>query len=194
MFATAFLVYFTVLNSSFENCSTFCMISWYSLRFCFLMILLFLSHAWIYFVQSLIIWQLFLIHHMLLMIFVHFFVHSTLIISYDLAQKVKILMIFFNAFSSCLVYSFMHERLISWFNSNFNICFLKILMNFSSFIVFQLQRDFRADSLQTLRFIIVFINKWFEKFFISSSISHYINWFIMSSVMKIKFIVIWDLW
>ncbi len=67
-------------------------------------------------------------------------------------------------------------------------------MNFSSFIVFQLQRDFRADFLQTLRFVIVCIDKWFEKFFIFLSILHYINRFIISSVVKIKFIVIWDSW
>ncbi len=79
----AFLAHFAVLNSSFKNYSTFCMIFQYSLCFCFLMILLFLSHAWMYSAQSLTIQQLFLIHHMLLMIFVHFFVHSALIISYD---------------------------------------------------------------------------------------------------------------
>ncbi len=94
------------------------------------------------------------------MIFIHFFVHSALIISCDLAQRVKISMIFFNAFSNCLVYSFMHQCLISWFNNDFDICSFRILMNFSSFIIFQLQRDFRADSLQTLKFIIVYINKW----------------------------------
>ncbi len=129
---------------------------------------------------------------MLLMIFIHFFVHSALIISYDLAQRMKILIIFFNAFNSYLVYSFMHQRFISWFNNDFNICSFKILMNFFSFIVFQLQRDFRADFLQTLKFIIVYINKWFEKFFISSLILHHINQFIMSSVVKIKSIVVWD--
>ncbi len=175
MFATAFLAHFAVLNSFLKNYSTFCMIFWYSLRFCFLMILLFLSHAWIYFVQSLMIQQLLLIHCMLLMIFVHFFVHSALIILYDFAQKVKILMIFFNAFSSCLMYSFMHQRLISWFNNDFNIYSFKVLKNFFSFIVFQLQRDFYADSLQTLKSIIVCINRWSEKFFISSLISHHIN-------------------
>ncbi len=67
-------------------------------------------------------------------------------------------------------------------------------MNFSSFIVFQLQRDFRANFSQTLRFIIVYINKWSEKFFISLLILHHINWFIMSFVVKIKFIIIWDSW
>ncbi len=67
-------------------------------------------------------------------------------------------------------------------------------MNFSLFIVFQLQHDFRADFLQTLKFIIVCINKWFEKFFIFLLILHCINWFIMSSVVKIKFIVIWNFW
>ncbi len=83
--AIAFLAHFAVLNSLLENCSTFCIIFWYSLCFYFLMILLFLSHAWMYFVQSLMIEQLLLIYHMLLMIFVHFFVHSALIISCDLA-------------------------------------------------------------------------------------------------------------
>ena len=170
--ATAFLTHFAVLNSFLENCSTFCMIFWYSLRFYFLMILFFLSHAWMYSVQSLMIQQLLLIHCMLLMIFVHFFIHSALIISCDLAQKVKISMIFFNASSSCLMYSSMHQHLISWFNNDFNICSFKVLMNFSSFIVFQLQHDFCADSLQTLKSIIVCINKWFEKFFISSLILH----------------------
>ncbi len=164
------------------------------MRFCLLMILLFLSHAWMYSVQSLMIRQLLLIRCTLLMIFVHFFVHSALIISCDLAQKVKISMIFFSAFSSCLVYSFMHQHFVSWFDSNFNICSLKVLMNFSSFIVFQLQRDFRADSLQTLKSIIVYIDRWSEKFFISSLISHRINRFIMSSVVKIRFIVVWDFW
>ncbi len=158
------------------------------------MILLFLSHAWIYFVQSLTIQQLFFIHCMFLMIFVHFFVHSALIISCDFAQRMKILMIFFNAFSNCLMYSFMHWCFISWFNNNFNIYSFKVLMNFFSFIVFQLQHNFHADSLQTLKSIIVCINRWFEKFFIFLLILHYINWFIMSSVMKIKFIVIWDSW
>ena len=138
MSAIAFLVHFTVLNSSLENCSTFCIIFQYSLHFCFLMILLFLSHAWMYFVQSSMIQQLLLIYCMLLMIFVHFFVHSALIISCDLAQKVKISMIFFSAFSSCLVYSSMHQHFISWFNSDFNICSFKVLMNFFSFIIFQL--------------------------------------------------------
>jgi hypothetical protein len=136
MFATAFLTHFAVLNSSFENCSTFCMIFQYSLHFCFLMILLFLSHAWMYSVQSSIIQQLLFIHCMLLMIFIHFFVHSALIISCDLAQRMKISMIFFSAFSNYLVYLFMHQRFISWFNSNFNICSFRILMNFSSFIIF----------------------------------------------------------
>jgi len=172
---TAFLVHFAVLNSSFKNCLTFCMIFQYSLRFYFLMILLFLSHAQMYSVQSLMIQQLLLIHCMILMIFIHFFVHSALIISCYLAQKVKILMIFFNAFSSCLVYSFIHRCFISWFNSDFNICSLRILMNFFSFIVFQLQHNFHADSLQILKFIIICINKWFEKFFISSLILHCIN-------------------
>ncbi len=79
---------------------------------------------------------------------------------------------------------------ILWFNNNFNICSFRILMNFSSFIVFQLQRDFRADFLQTLKSIIVCINRWSEKFFISSLISHCINQFIMSSVVKIRSIVI----
>ncbi len=193
VFAIAFLTHFADLNNFLENCSTFCIIFQYSLHFYFLMILLFLSHAWMYSVQSLMIQQLLFIHCMLLMIFVHFFVHSTLIISYDLAQKVKILMIFFNAFSNCLVYSFMHQHFISWFNNNFNICSFRILMNFSSFIVFQLQRDFRADSLQTLKSIIVYINRWSEKFFIFLLISHRINWFIMSFIMKIKFIIIWNL-
>ena len=190
VFATVFLAHFAVLNSFLKNCSTFCMIFWYSLRFYFLMILLFLSHAWMYFVQSLMIQQFLLIHCILLMIFIYFFVHSALIISCDLAQRVKILMIFFNAFSSCLMYSFMHQRFISWFNNDFDICSFRVLINFSSFIIFQLQRDFHADSLQTLKFIIVCIDKWFEKFFISSLISHHINWFIISSVVKIKFIVI----
>jgi len=126
--ATAFLAHFAVLNSFLKNCSTFCMISQYSLRFCFLMILLFLSHAWMYSVQSSMIQQLLLIHCMLLMIFVHFFIHSALIISCDLAQKVKISMIFFSAFSNCLMYSFMHQRFISWFDSDFNICSLRILI------------------------------------------------------------------
>jgi len=192
VFTIAFLAHFAVLNSLLKNCLMFCMISWYSLHFCSLMILLFLSHAWMYSVQSSMIQQLLFIHFMLLMIFVHFFVHSALIISCDLAQRVKISMIFFNAFSSYLVYLFMHQRFVSWFNSDFNICFFKVLMNFSSFIVFQLQRDFCADSLQTLKSIIVCINKWSEKFFIFSSILHHINWFIISSVVKIKFIVIWD--
>ncbi len=156
---TAFLAYFAVLNSSLKNCLMFCIISQYSLHFCFLMILLFLSHAWMYFVQSLMIQQLLFIHCMLLMIFVHFFVHSALIISCDLAQRIKISMIFFNACSSCLVYSFMHWCFISWFNNDFNICSFGILINFSSFIVFQLQRDFRADFLQTLKSIIVYIDK-----------------------------------
>ncbi len=143
-----------------------------------------------YFVQLLMIQQLLLIHCMLLMIFIHFFVHSALIISCDLAQRMKISMIFFNAFSSYLMYLFMHQCFISWFNNDFNICSFKILMNFFSFIVFQLQRDFHADSLQTLKSIIVCINKWSEKFFISSLISHCINRFIMSSVVKIKSIVV----
>ena len=186
MSATTFLAHFAVLNSSLENCSTFCMISWYSLHFCFLMILLFLSHAWMYFVQSLMIQQLLLIHCILLMIFIHFFVHSASIISCDLAQKVKISMIFFNASNNCLMYSFMYQCLILWFNSDFNICSFGILMNFSSFIIFQLWRDFRADFSQTLRFIIVCINKWSEKFFISLLISHHINQFIMLFIMKIK--------
>ncbi len=138
VFTIAFLVHFTVLNSSFKNCSTFCIISWYSLHFCFLMILLFLSHAWMYSVQSSMIQQLLLIHCMLLTIFVHFFVHFALIISCDLAQRVKILMIFFNAFSSCLMYLFIHQRFISWFNNDFDIYSFKILMNFSLFIIFQL--------------------------------------------------------
>ncbi len=194
VFAIAFLAHFAVLNNSLENCSMFCMIFQYSLRCCFLMILLFLSHAWMYSVQSSMIQQFLLIHCTLLTIFIHFFIHSALIILCDFAQRVKISMIFFNAFSNCLMYSFIHQHFISWFNSDFNICFLKILMNFSSFIVFQLQRDFRADFLQTLKFIIVCINRWSEKFFISSSTSHHINWFIMSFVMKIKFIVIWDSW
>ncbi len=67
-------------------------------------------------------------------------------------------------------------------------------MNFSSFIVFQLQRDFHADFLQTLKFIIVCINKWSEKFFISSLILHHINQFIMLFIVKIKFIIIRDSW
>jgi len=190
VFAIVFLAHFAVLNSSLKNCLTFCMISWYSLRFCFLMILLFLSHAWMYSVQSSMIQQLLFIYCTLLMIFVHFFVYFALIISCDLAQKVKISMIFFSAFSSCLVYSSMHWHFISWFNNDFNICSLRILMNFSSLIIFQLQRDFRADSLQTLKSIIVCIDRWFEKFFISSSILHCINQFIMSSVVKIKSIII----
>ncbi len=194
MSATAFLAHFAVLNSLLKNCLTFCMIFQYSLRFCFLMILLFLSYAWMYFVQSLIIWQLFLIHCMLLMIFIHFFVHSALIISCDLAQRVEILMIFFSTFSSCLVYSFMRWCLISWFNSDFNIYSFKILINFSSFIVFQLWCDFCVDFLQTLKSILVCIYRWSEKFFISSLILHRINWFIMSSVVKIRSIIIWDLW
>ncbi len=113
VFAIAFLTYFAVLNSLLKNCSTFCMIFWYSLHFCFLMILLFLSHAWMYSVQSSMIQQLLLIHCMLLMIFVHFFVYFALIISCDFTQKMKISMIFFSAFSNCLVYSFMHQHFIS---------------------------------------------------------------------------------
>ncbi len=138
--------------------------------------------------------QLFLIHHTFLIIFIHFFIHSALIISCDLAQKMKISMIFFNAFSNYLMYSFIHQCFISWFNSDFDICFFRILMNFFSFIIFQLQRNFHADSLQTLKFIIVCIDKWSEKFSISLLISHHINRFIMSSVVKIKFIVVWDSW
>ncbi len=159
VFVIAFFAHFVVLNSSLENYLMFYIIFWYSLRFYFLMILLFLSYAWIYFVQSSMIQQLFFIRCMLLTIFIHFFVHSALIILYDFAQKVEILMIFFNAFSSCLVYSFMRWHFISWFNNDFDICSFRILMNFSSFIVFQLQRDFHIDSLQTLKFIIVYINK-----------------------------------
>jgi len=154
--AIAFLAHFAVLNSSLENCSTFCIIFQYSLRFCFLMILFFLSHAWMYFVQSLMIQQLLFICHMLLMIFIHFFIHFALIISCDFAQRVKISIIFFSAFSNYLVYSFMHQHFVSWFDSDFNICFLRILMNFSLFIIFQLQRNFRADSLKS---IIVCINR-----------------------------------
>ncbi len=181
--ATAFLAHFAIWNSSLENCLTFCMISRYSLRFCFLIILLFLSHAWMYFVQSSTIRQLLLIRHTLLTIFIHFFVHSALIISCDLAQRVKILTIFFSAFSSCFVYSFMRWRFVFWFDSDFDICSLKVLMNFSSFIVFQLRRDLRADSSQALRSITVCIDRWSEKFFISSLISHRINLFVMFSVV-----------
>ncbi len=82
---TAFLTHFTIWNSSLKNYLTFCMIFWYSLRFCFLIILLFLSHAWIYSTQSSMIQQSFFIRCMLLMISVHFFIHSALIISCDLA-------------------------------------------------------------------------------------------------------------
>ncbi len=178
------------ISCSFRSFEQFSWELFNVLHFYFLMILLFLSHAWMYFVQSLMIWQLLFIHCMLLMIFVHFFIHFALIISCDLTQKVKILIIFFSAFSSYLMYSFMHRHLISWFNNDFNICSFRILMNFSSFIIFQLQRDFYADSLQTLRFIIVCINRWSEKFFISLLILHCINQFIMLSVVKIKFIVI----
>ncbi len=143
----AFLAHFMIWNSSLENCSTFCMISWYSLCFCFLIILLFLSHAWMYFTQSSTIQQFLLIHCMLLMISVHFFVHSALIILCDLTQRVKILMIFLNAFNNYFVYSFMRWCFIFWFDSDSDICSLRVLMNFSSFIVFQLQRNLRADSL-----------------------------------------------
>ncbi len=170
------------------------MIFQYSLRFCFLMILLFLLHAQMYFIQFLTIWQFLFIHHMLLTIFIHFLIHFALIISCDLAQRVKVSMIFSSAFSSCFVYSLMHWHLTFWFDSDFNICFLRVLMNFSLFIVFQLQRDLRADSLQTLRSIIVYIDKWFKKFFIFLLISHFINLFVMSSVVKIKSIVVWDSW
>ncbi len=159
MFIIAFLAHFAVLNSSLKNYLMFCMISWYLLCFCFLMILLFLSYAWMYFVQSSMIQQLLFIHCILLMIFVHFFVHFALIILCDLIQKVKILMIFFNAFSNYLMYSSMHWCFISWFNNDFNICSFRILMNFSLFIIFQLQRNFHADFLQTLKSIIVCINK-----------------------------------
>ncbi len=192
--AIAFLAHFVVLNSFLENCSTFCMIFQYSLRFCFLMILLFLSHAWMYSVQLLMIQQLLLIYHMLLMIFIHFFVHFALIISCDFAQRVKISIIFFNAFSSCLVYSSMHQHFVSWFDSDFHICSLKILMNFFSFIVFQLRRDFRADFSQTLKSIIVCINRWSKKFFISSLILHCISRFIMSSVVVVRLLASfsWD--
>ncbi len=158
------------------------------------MILLFLSHAQMYSVQSLMIQQLLFIYCMLLMIFIHFFIHSALIILCNLAQKVKILMIFFSAFNSYLMYSFIYQHFILWFNNDFDIYSFKILMNFSSFIIFQLQRDFYTDSLQTLKFIIICIDRWFEKFFISSLILHCINWFIILSVMKIKFIIIWDSW
>ncbi len=78
VFAIAFLAHFAVLNSLLENCLMFCIISQYSLRFYFLMILLFLLHAWMYSAQLLMIQQLLLICYMLLMIFVHFFVHSAL--------------------------------------------------------------------------------------------------------------------
>ncbi len=164
------------------------------MHFCFLIILLFLSHAWMYSIQSSMIQQFFLIHCIFLTIFVHFFVHFALIITCDLAQRVKILMIFLNAFSNYFMYSFMHWHLIFWFNNDFDICSFKVLMNFSSFIVFQLQHDLCTDFLQTLKFITVCINKWSEKFFISSLISHYINLFMMLSVVKIKFIVIWNSW
>ncbi len=190
VFTIAFLAHFAIQNSFLENCLTFCMIFWYSLHFCFLIILLFLLHAWMYFTQSLMIWQFLLIHHMLLMISVHFFVYSALIISCDFTQKVKISMIFLNAFSNCFMYLFMRWCFIFWFNNDSDICSFKVLMNFSLFIVFQLQRDLRADSLQTLRFITVCIDKWSEKFFISSLISHHINLFVMLFVVKIKFIVV----
>ncbi len=170
------------------------MIFWYSLRFCFLMILLFLLHAWMYFTQSLMIQQFLFIHCTFLTIFMHFLIHFTLIISCDFAQKVKVSMIFFSAFSSCFVYSLMCWRLTFWSDNDFNICSLKVLMNFSSFIIFQLQRDLYADSLQALRFIIVYINKWFKKFFIFLLISHLINLFMMSSVVKIKSIIVWNSW
>ncbi len=97
---------------------------------------------------------------------------------------------FFNAFSSCFVYLLMHWRFTFWSDSDFNICSLRVLMNFSSFIVFQLQHDLRANFLQTLRSIIVCINKWFEKFFIFLSILHLINLFMMSFVVKIKSIIV----
>ena len=135
------------------------MIFWYSLRFCFLMILLFLLHAWMYFTQSLMIQQFLFIHCTFLTIFMHFLIHFTLIISCDFAQKVKVSMIFFSAFSSCFVYSLMHWHLTFWFNNDFNICSFRVLMNFSLFIIFQLQRNLCADSLQTLKFIIVCIDK-----------------------------------
>ena len=82
---TVFLTHFTIWNSSLKNYLTFCMIFWYSLRFCFLIILLFLSHAWIYSTQSSMIQQSLFIRCMLLMISVHFFIHFALIISCDLA-------------------------------------------------------------------------------------------------------------
>jgi len=94
-----------------------------------------------------------------------------------------------------LLRSFCFDHFV-WFrsNSDSDICSFKVLMNFFSFIVFQLQRNLRADFLQTLRFITVCINRWSEKFFISSLISHHINLFVMFSVVKTKFIVIWDSW
>ncbi len=161
---------------------------------CYKNVWIYYYYAWIYSVQSSMIQQLLLIYCMLLIIFIHFFVHSALIILCDFAQRMKISMIFFNAFNNCLMYSFMYQHFISWFNNDFNICSFKVLMNFSSFIVFQLQRDFHADFLQTLKFIIVCINKWSEKFFISSLILHHINQFIMLFIVKIKFIIIRDSW
>ncbi len=152
VFAIAFLAHFAVLNSFLKNCSMFCMIFQYSLHFYFLMILFFLSHAQMYSVQLLMIQQLLFIHCMLLIIFIHFFIHSALIISCDLAQRMKILMIFFNAFSNCLMYSFMYQCFISWFNSDFNICSFKILMNFSSFIVTILVFIYSSSSLRLISF------------------------------------------
>ncbi len=147
-----------------------------------------------YFTQSLMIQQFLFIHHMLLMIFMHSFIHLALIISCDFAQRMNVSMIFFSAFNSCFIYSLMHWHFTFGSDSDFDICSLRVLMNFSSFIVFQLQHDLYADSLQTLRSIIVCTDKWFKKFFIFLLISHFINLFMISSVVKIKSIIVWNSW
>ncbi len=141
--AIAFLAHFVVLNSFLENCSTFCMIFQYSLRFCFLMILLFLSHAWMYSVQLLMIQQLLLIYHMLLMIFIHFFVHFALIISCDFAQRVKISIIFFSVFIYASTFCLM---IWQWFSHLFSQNIDEFLFIYCLSVATRFSRWLFADS------------------------------------------------
>ncbi len=90
---------------------------------------------------------------------VHFVIFSNLTLLYNLAYKIKFLIIFFKALSNFVVYLLMSSLFIRLFNIDSNNKSLNMLLNFSKFITFQFRLRRRRNFFCVRKFSIVLIGK-----------------------------------
>jgi len=159
VFVVAFLTYFVILKRFLRiYFKTFICLRNLS-RLCLFKILFFLSH-----IRTYIAYLLEMRHYQYnllisLISLVHFVIYLNLIFLYNLAYKIKSLIVFFRVSSNFVVYLLMQSIFIRLFNFDSSNKFFNMLLNFSKFITLQFRLKQCRNFFCNRRFNIVFIEK-----------------------------------